>query len=264
MSGGRPPRVERRSGLGISFERALVGVGRVSVFLVSGRRLLAEAVPGVTASLGDRRIARASRLAIFTLASVAPPRARDWLPFVYVSFGYYVTGRLFVKPSEALEAWLLELGPPAARRSHDALRPLAGLARRVPRSRCTCACFCCCRPVSPRSSWRGTRRKPITTGRWCWRPISARLLRSVFFKPDRHGCWKAPAVLAGRGGAPSLVVHGAQRHDLREHVSERTRRGLARDCVGGDGFDACDRRRAAGPGCQREPGLRGGTLPLRH
>ena len=62
-------------------------------------------------------------VAIFTLASLAPPGARDWLPFVYVSFGYYVTGRLFVKPSEALEAWLMNwdhrlLGDPTTRFAH--------------------------------------------------------------------------------------------------------------------------------------------------
>jgi membrane-associated phospholipid phosphatase len=47
-------------------------------------------------------------------------RARDWMPLVWVSFGYYVTGWLFVKPSEALEAWLLGwdhrlLGDPTTR-----------------------------------------------------------------------------------------------------------------------------------------------------
>ena len=45
------------------------------------------------------------------------------MPFVYVSFGYYVTGWLFVKPSEALEAWLLDwdhrlLGDPTTRFAH--------------------------------------------------------------------------------------------------------------------------------------------------
>jgi len=44
---------------------------------------------------------------IFTLASAAPLPVRDWAPFAYVSFGYYVTGWLFVAPSVALEAWLL-------------------------------------------------------------------------------------------------------------------------------------------------------------
>jgi membrane-associated phospholipid phosphatase len=61
--------------------------------------------------------------AIFTLASFSPPGVRDWLPFVYVSFGYYVTGWLFVKPSEALEAWLMNwdhrlLGDPTTRFAH--------------------------------------------------------------------------------------------------------------------------------------------------
>ena len=48
---------------------------------------------------------------------------RDWMPFVYVSFGYYVTGWLYVRPSVALEAWLLEwdhrlLGDPTRRFAH--------------------------------------------------------------------------------------------------------------------------------------------------
>jgi membrane-associated phospholipid phosphatase len=60
---------------------------------------------------------------IFTTASVAPMRVRDWMPCVYVSFGYYVTGWLFVTPSKSLEAWLLEwdhrlLGDPTTRFAH--------------------------------------------------------------------------------------------------------------------------------------------------
>ena len=58
--------------------------------------------------------------AIWILASVAPSVVRDWTPFLYVSAGYYLTGRLFVKPSPALESWLLAwdrklLGDPATR-----------------------------------------------------------------------------------------------------------------------------------------------------
>ena len=34
------------------------------------------------------------------------PLVRDWIPFAYVSVAYYVTGWLFVRPSEALESWL--------------------------------------------------------------------------------------------------------------------------------------------------------------
>jgi membrane-associated phospholipid phosphatase len=35
-----------------------------------------------------------------------PSMLRDWAPFVYVSFGYYIIGYLFVRPSETLEHWL--------------------------------------------------------------------------------------------------------------------------------------------------------------
>ena len=38
----------------------------------------------------------------------APPFARDWAPFLYVSVAYYLTGHLFVAPSTRLEAWLLK------------------------------------------------------------------------------------------------------------------------------------------------------------
>jgi hypothetical protein len=54
------------------------------------------------------------------VASTAPPFARDWAPFLYVSVAYYLTGHLFIAPSERLEAWLLKwdhrwLGDPATR-----------------------------------------------------------------------------------------------------------------------------------------------------
>jgi membrane-associated phospholipid phosphatase len=61
--------------------------------------------------------------AIQAVASAAPSLVRDWTPFLYVAVGYYLTGRLFVKPSETLEAWLLGwdrrlLGDPTTRFAH--------------------------------------------------------------------------------------------------------------------------------------------------
>jgi membrane-associated phospholipid phosphatase len=76
--------------------------------LSAGRR---KAVTGVSAGV----------LAIIWLgATYVPPLARDWAPFAYVSVGYYLTGSLFVRPSEALESWLLAwdrrlLGDPTTR-----------------------------------------------------------------------------------------------------------------------------------------------------
>jgi membrane-associated phospholipid phosphatase len=57
---------------------------------------------------------------IWGVAGSAPPFARDWAPFVYVSVAYYLTGYLFIAPSERLEAWLLKwdhrwLGDPTTR-----------------------------------------------------------------------------------------------------------------------------------------------------
>jgi len=40
-------------------------------------------------------------------ATAAPPLIRDWIPLLYILAGYYLAGRLFVAPSEALERWLL-------------------------------------------------------------------------------------------------------------------------------------------------------------
>jgi membrane-associated phospholipid phosphatase len=40
------------------------------------------------------------------LAFAAPSFVRDWTPLLYVTVAYFWTGRLFVKPSEALESWL--------------------------------------------------------------------------------------------------------------------------------------------------------------
>lgn len=45
---------------------------------------------------------------IVFVARSAPVFARDWAPFVYVSVAYYLTGHLFIAPSERLEAWLLK------------------------------------------------------------------------------------------------------------------------------------------------------------
>ena len=57
-----------------------------------------------------------------TLAAVhwAPAFVRDWLPFLNVGAAYYLSARLFVQPSEALESWLIGwdrriLGDPPAR-----------------------------------------------------------------------------------------------------------------------------------------------------
>jgi membrane-associated phospholipid phosphatase len=63
--------------------------------LPASRRLL---VGSVSLALGA---------AIRTVATVAPLSViRDWIPLLYVTVGYYLTGRLFVEPSEALESWL--------------------------------------------------------------------------------------------------------------------------------------------------------------
>jgi membrane-associated phospholipid phosphatase len=48
------------------------------------------------------------------------PAVHNWVPLVYIGVGYYLTGRLFVAPSEALESWLLAwdrrlLGDPTTR-----------------------------------------------------------------------------------------------------------------------------------------------------
>jgi len=60
---------------------------------------------------------------IAMVAAAAPVLVRDWTPFLYVSIAYYWTGRLFIKPSERLEAWLLSwdrrlLGDPTRRFAH--------------------------------------------------------------------------------------------------------------------------------------------------
>jgi membrane-associated phospholipid phosphatase len=57
---------------------------------------------------------------IRALAAVASSLVRDWAPLLYVGAGYYLTGRLFVKPSLRLESWLRDwdrrlLGDPTRR-----------------------------------------------------------------------------------------------------------------------------------------------------
>jgi membrane-associated phospholipid phosphatase len=52
-------------------------------------------------------VSAALAAAIVVLAPATPPYLRDWLPFVYVAFGYYVTGWVFIEPSRTLEQWLL-------------------------------------------------------------------------------------------------------------------------------------------------------------
>jgi membrane-associated phospholipid phosphatase len=59
------------------------------------RRLLVTSVSLATAAL-------------VVSSRAATPLVHDWLPMVYIGVGYYLTGRLFVKPSERLESWLLE------------------------------------------------------------------------------------------------------------------------------------------------------------
>jgi len=62
--------------------------------LPASRRVLVTAV-----SLSTAAVVLASRN--------APSLVHDWMPLVYIGMGYYLTGRLFVAPSEALESWLL-------------------------------------------------------------------------------------------------------------------------------------------------------------
>lgn len=57
------------------------------------------------------------------LAFTAPLFVRDWAPMLYAGAAYYWTGRLFIKPSEKLESWLLSwdhrlLGDPTRRFAH--------------------------------------------------------------------------------------------------------------------------------------------------
>jgi membrane-associated phospholipid phosphatase len=73
--------------------------------------------------LGVTGLSLAMTAAILAVASAAPSIVRDWTPLAYVSVAYYLTGYLFVKPSEALESWLLAwdhtlLGDPTRRFAH--------------------------------------------------------------------------------------------------------------------------------------------------
>ena len=75
--------------------------------LPASRRFLVTAVSLATA-------------AIVVASRAVSPTVHDWLPLVYIGVGYYLTGRLFVAPSEALESWLLAwdhrlLGDPTTR-----------------------------------------------------------------------------------------------------------------------------------------------------
>lgn len=58
--------------------------------------------------------------AIVLLAREAAPVVRDWAPAVIILIGYYFSGRFFVRPSPALERWLMSwdhrlLGNPTTR-----------------------------------------------------------------------------------------------------------------------------------------------------
>ena len=61
--------------------------------------------------------------AVIRLLAAAPVSIRDWTPLLYVTVGYYWTGRLFAGPSEKLESWLMSwdhrlLGDPTRRFTH--------------------------------------------------------------------------------------------------------------------------------------------------
>jgi membrane-associated phospholipid phosphatase len=58
--------------------------------------------------------------AVWAIAHTAPPFVREWAPLAYILGGYFLSGYLFVAPSEAIEAWLVGwdhrlLGDPATR-----------------------------------------------------------------------------------------------------------------------------------------------------
>jgi membrane-associated phospholipid phosphatase len=61
-----------------------------------------------------------SAAAIVFIARNGPLVVRDWTPALWVLVGYYVSGRFFVRPSEAMERWLQDwdrriLGDPTTR-----------------------------------------------------------------------------------------------------------------------------------------------------
>src|SRR5207302_11348848 len=64
--------------------------------------------------------ALALAVAVFACARLLPVAVRDWLPGLFLILGYYLSGRFFVRPSAALEAWLMRwdrrlLGDPTTR-----------------------------------------------------------------------------------------------------------------------------------------------------
>lgn len=57
---------------------------------------------------------------VWTIAHAGTPLARDWAPLAYILAGYFLSGYLFVAPSDAMESWLMGwdrrlLGDPVAR-----------------------------------------------------------------------------------------------------------------------------------------------------
>jgi membrane-associated phospholipid phosphatase len=86
---------------------AYVGIAACLRPLTRQRRLVATVIAGVM-------------LLLIWAGRNLPDALRDWAPFIYVSFGYYVIGYLFVRPSEVLEGWLARwdrrlLGDPTTR-----------------------------------------------------------------------------------------------------------------------------------------------------
>jgi membrane-associated phospholipid phosphatase len=62
----------------------------------------------------------AASAVIVAVARSAPPAVRDWAPALYILIGYYQSGRFFLAPTPAFEAWLVAwdrrlLGDPATR-----------------------------------------------------------------------------------------------------------------------------------------------------
>ena len=76
--------------------------------------------------LSQRLIVTAVSLAVAAvvrLVASAPLFIRDWAPLLYATVAYFLTGRLFVRPSEKLESWLMSwdhrlLGDPTRRFAH--------------------------------------------------------------------------------------------------------------------------------------------------
>ena len=64
-----------------------------------------------------------SSAAVVAGARLAAPAVRDWMPPLVILAGYFLSGRFFVNPSPAFEAWLVGwdrrlLGDPATRFAH--------------------------------------------------------------------------------------------------------------------------------------------------